>query len=116
MGEAACGEVERLRKAGDGAALRGYVTSALAPAFGSIVENSLRECWAKSWAADPLTFAAGATERAYGHPLLKRPLPWGVHFAGTETESENGHVEGAVQAGERAAEEVAQSIKMGYPS
>ena len=42
----------------------------------------------------------------YGHDLLRRPTGWGVHWAGTETESKSGHVDGAVAAGERVAEEI----------
>ena len=90
--------------------LREYVTATLSAAFGTIVGDKLLECWAVSWADEPRTYAAGATQRDYGHALLKRPLPWGVHFAGTETEAENGHVEGAVLAGERAAQEILASL------
>jgi monoamine oxidase len=38
-------------------------------------------------------------------------VDWGVHFAGTETESQSGHVEGAIMAGERAAREVAKDLE-----
>ena len=57
-----------------------------------------------------LVYMPGAHERRYGDPLLAKPLPWGVHFAGTETSDENGHVEGAIKAGERAAKEVLASL------
>ena len=56
----------------------------------------------------PLT--TGVCVRDYGHPLLRQPLEWGVHFAGTETEAQNGHIEGAIVAGERAAKEIATSL------
>ena len=36
---------------------------------------------------------------------------WGVHFAGTETEAEGGHVEGALKAASRAAKEVIAALK-----
>jgi hypothetical protein len=47
----------------------------------------------------------------YGHPDLKQQTTWGVHFAGTETEAEAGHMEGAVMAGERAAREVLEALE-----
>ena len=47
----------------------------------------------------------------YGHPGLKEPTGWGVHFAGTETEAEAGHMQGAVIAGERAATEVLEALE-----
>ena len=37
---------------------------------------------------------------------LREAAPWGVQFAGTETESKSGHVDGAVAAGERVAREI----------
>jgi len=33
-----------------------------------------------------------------------------MHFAGTETEAESGHMEGAVIAGERVAREVLEEL------
>ena len=57
-----------------------------------------------------LTCAITMTHNNEGAPLLSRPLPWGVHFAGTETSNDNGHVEGAIKAGERAANEVLASL------
>ena len=65
---------------------------------------------AKTWMVDDLTYAAEGRHRDYGHALLREPAPWGVHFAGTETEAQNGHVEGAIRAGERAAAEVLESL------
>ena len=60
---------------------------------------------------DETTYAKAGTHRDYGHPLLRQQTEWGVHFAGTETEAQNGHVEGALAAAERAAAEVADSLE-----
>ena len=110
VGEDVCGKMAELGRPGSEAKLRNFVSAALSPAFGDVVERELLECTVKSWATEPQTYAKGGSHRDYGHALLKKPLPWGVHFAGTETESENGHVEGAVRAGERAAQEVLASL------
>ena len=91
-------------------ALRTLVIEALTPALGDSVATELASVTAKAWIADPLTYSAGGSHRDYGHRLLSRATPWGVHFAGTETEAANGHVEGAILAGERAAEEVRAAL------
>ena len=92
------------------AGARAIVLSALSPAFGAaVVAEQLVDVSAKCWMKDYLTFAPG-TQRDYGAALLRAPTTWGVHWAGTETERANGHVEGAVQAGERAAKEVAAAL------
>lgn len=57
-----------------------------------------------------MTYVSGSHGREYGHKLLKQPTGWGVFFAGTETENLNGHVEGAIVAGRRAAQEVLNSL------
>ena len=92
------------------AALEALVVAALAPAFGPVVKEELLSAAAKTWMVDDLTYAAEGRHRDYGHALLREPAPWGVHFAGTETEAQNGHVEGAIRAGERAAAEVLESL------
>ena len=46
----------------------------------------------------------------YGSQLLRAPTGWGVFWAGSETESFNGHVEGAIVAGKRAVKEVLTSL------
>eukprot|EP00965_Chrysotila_dentata_P096579 3191375-Pleurochrysis_carterae.AAC.2 len=87
------------------------VKAALGSIYGKdVIEAELKSVRHKCWGTDPLTYAASGVNREYGHPLLSRPTEWGVHFAGTETEDEYGHVEGAVAAGQRAAEEVAHSL------
>jgi len=92
-------------------ALAAAVAAALGPAFGhAVVEAQLVHAVAKVWMGDELTYASGGRQREYGHPLLRQPAEWGVHFAGTETEAMSGHVEGAVRAGERAAAEVLQAL------
>jgi monoamine oxidase len=92
----------------DSQRMRKLVLQALGPVFGAkAVDEQLVAVRHHSWQHDPDTFAgAAAAQRDYGHPVLAAPLPYGVHFAATETERENGHVEGAVMAGQRAAEEV----------
>ena len=61
------------------------------------VEEWTRGCPVGSYAPGALT--------AFGH-LMRAPAG-PIHFAGTETASEwNGYMEGAVQAGERAAQEI----------
>jgi monoamine oxidase len=47
----------------------------------------------------------------YGHSLLKMPHMDRVVFSGTETENQNGHIEGAIISGRRAANE-AYSVLM----
>lgn len=98
--------------------LRAMVVESLGPAFGAdLVESELMGVSYKSWIADPLTHvgsadASGGDPRSmYGHPGLKEPTGWGVHFAGTETEAEAGHMQGAVIAGERAATEVLEALE-----
>mmetsp|Transcript_39111 Transcript_39111/g.130701 ORF Transcript_39111/g.130701 Transcript_39111/m.130701 type:complete len:397 (+) Transcript_39111:79-1269(+) len=92
-------------------ALKALVLASLGPAYGTaVIEEQLTHAWVKTWIADDLTFASAGRHREYGHPLLQQATPWGVHFAGTETEPENGHVEGAIAAGERAAKEVIESL------
>ncbi|GMH64823.1 hypothetical protein TrST_g1232 [Triparma strigata] len=46
--------------------------------------------------------------REYGHALLKQVHARRIVFAGTETESESGHMEGAIISGRRAANEAYQ--------
>ena len=94
------------------AALEALVVAALAPAYGPVVKEELVSAVAKTWMVDDLTYAAEGRHRDYGHALLREPAPWGVHFAGTETEAQNGHVEGAIRAGERAAVEVLESLAL----
>ncbi len=69
----------------------------------------------KSWITDPLTYSSGEgrlMHRDYGDRLLREPaLDGRVHFAGTETEAQNGHVEGAVRAGQRAARVVVEGLR-----
>ena len=93
-------------------AVRELVLDALTPIFGEAVRDSLIEVHHKSWQGDKETYVAEASGRNYGHPLLAQPLEWGVHFAGTETEQQNGHAEGAIRAGERAAKEIRVGLSL----
>jgi monoamine oxidase len=102
--------------------LTSKVEKTLVSLYGSVASDQLLSVHHAAWITDPLTYsppnggnigdpeAMGDPRQLYGHPLLRKPLPWGVHFAGTETEAESGHVEGAIKAGERAAEEVAGAL------
>jgi monoamine oxidase len=93
------------------AAARAFVIETLGPAFGrELVESELVSVQQMVWITEPLTFAPAGTHRDYGHPLLRQATPWGLHFAGTETEASNGHVDGAIAAGERVASEVATAL------
>ena len=74
------------------------------------VRKELIDVGGKAWALDPLTYNGDAKGREYGHRLLKERTEWGVFFAGSETEPMNGHVEGAIVAGRRAAREVIESL------
>lgn len=94
----------------DNTALEALVVAALVPTFGPVVKEELVSVTAKSWMVDDLTYAAEGRHQDYGHALLREPAPWGLHFAGTETEARNGHVEGAIRAGERAAAEVLEAL------
>lgn len=103
------------------AGLRAAVARALGALYGeAIVEEQLLTVRHKVWMADSDTYAPpadggceppGDPRASYGHPLLRMPLPWGVHFAGTESERESGHVAGALLAGGRAAREVEKALR-----
>eukprot|EP00656_Telonema_subtile_P017887 TRINITY_DN19644_c0_g1_i1.p3 TRINITY_DN19644_c0_g1~~TRINITY_DN19644_c0_g1_i1.p3 ORF type:complete len:154 (-),score=51.45 TRINITY_DN19644_c0_g1_i1:245-706(-) len=93
----------------DAAELKAVVLQALSPVFGAVVEQSLVAVAHHSWQGDAETYNPAGKHRDYGHALLREPLGV-VHLAGTESERQNGHLEGAVAAGERAATEVAQAL------
>lgn len=63
-----------------------------------------------AWATEEWTYApaakGGADTRAYGLPALRAPVAASLFFAGTETEPEHGHIEGAVRSGFRVAKDV----------
>mmetsp|Transcript_35333 Transcript_35333/g.75295 ORF Transcript_35333/g.75295 Transcript_35333/m.75295 type:complete len:446 (-) Transcript_35333:523-1860(-) len=72
----------------------------------------------KSWQDEPWT-AAGLENRSrgkFGHPDLRRIKDGSIIFAGSETEPEEGHLEGAVMSGNRAAIEVFEllGVKSGF--
>jgi monoamine oxidase len=100
--------------------LRESVITALGQLYGDekLVRSSLVGVSHKAWMGDEHTFAPppnGGESRSdpragYGHPQLRTPLEWGVHFAGTESEAESGHVAGAILSGERVAKEVADAL------
>ena len=105
--------------------LRAAVVAALGQVFGArLVAEQLLSVSHKCWMADRDTYApppeggepGGDPRRRYGDEWLRTPTPWGVHFAGTESEAEAGHVAGALRAGKRAAREVAAAMPGGAPS
>lgn len=102
------------------AALRSKVISALGALYGEeLVREQLLTVAVKVWMVDPDTYAPspdgieppGDPRSSYGHPNLRTPTTWGVHFAGTESEGHSGHVAGAILAGERAAREVVSALE-----
>ena len=110
FGVNACGKVGQMLE-GDNELLKKFVIKSLGPAFGGekIIQEKLVAVNGKSWATDKLTYAPDASSRNYGHPLLRQKFG-GIFFAGSETERMNGHVEGAIIAGQRAAKEVLESL------
>ncbi len=76
------------------------------------IEQELQKSFVQSWAEDP--FARGAFtvfhpgEMARFVPVIGRAEGW-VHFAGEHTAPWNGWMEGALQSGERAAQEILQT-------
>jgi monoamine oxidase len=120
FGKAACSRLDSYGPHADAAtgrsppALRAAVAAELADVFGAeTIEEQLLEVYHQAWMGEPLTWddgdggSDGDPRSLYGHPLLREPTGWGVHWAGTETERMSGHVDGAVAAGERVAEEIA---------
>ena len=100
--------------------VRSQVTSVVTSLWGAEAAALIVNVTHKTWTNDAFTYAPpppassesrGDPRRLYGHALLKKPLPWGVLFCGTETEAEAGHVEGAILAGERAAEEALAGLR-----
>ncbi|KAL1518684.1 hypothetical protein AB1Y20_002971 [Prymnesium parvum] len=97
-----------------------WIQSELAAIYGEKASSELESVHYKLWRSDPFAFGttAGATDKGdprakYGNLALKQPTEWGVHFAGTETEHEYGHCEGAIISGLRAASEVAGALQGG---
>jgi monoamine oxidase len=85
--------------------------------FGARAADPLRY-FERDWSGDPNTndevvWVRDALE--YGHPAFRRPLFGGrVVWAGTETATEGGgHMEGAIQAGQRAARLVLERSSAG---
>lgn len=81
-------------------------------------EEGCRVQWT-AWAAEEWTATAQPAHLPIGAAILRQslPPPFGrrLVLAGTETEAENGHMEGAVRSGERAARVVAAVLR-GEPS
>jgi monoamine oxidase len=126
FGAAACERLLRFGAHADpktgrsGDALRAAVKKDLGSVFGeAVVDENLVAVYHQAWTGEEHTWHDGDggalargddPRRLYGHPALRKIAPWGVHFAGTETESKSGHVDGAVAAGERAASEIKSAL------
>lgn len=92
------------------AEVRRAVLTQLVEVFGSQAESELQHIQYTNWLDEQWTTAQddgkGAQTRGFGDPSLRRPLFEGcLIFAGTETEQEQGHMEGAVRSGQRAAKQ-----------
>lgn len=86
----------------------------LAGSFGEAALDPL-EYFVQDWPGDPWSrggpvgFAAPGALLSYG-PALRQPIG-PLHWAGTETATYwNGYMEGAVQSGDRAAQEVMAAL------
>jgi len=86
----------------------------LAGSFGEAALDPL-EYFVQDWPGDPWSrggpvgFAAPGVLLSYG-PALRQPIG-PLHWAGTETATYwNGYMEGAVQSGDRAAQEVMAAL------
>ena len=80
--------------------IRSHVTNLVRTLWGPDAAALIVNVTHKTWTNDRLTHTpppAGSAQSRdprsmYGHALLKRALPWGVLFCGTETEALGGHV------------------------
>lgn len=124
FGKAACDRLDAYGPHEDPAiglsnhALKAAVADDLSKVFGvDVISFQLINVYHTSWRNDPRTYDrgdedplnpayAGDPRSGYGDLLLREEVEGGVHFAGTETENAAGHVDGAVMAGERVAEEI----------
>jgi monoamine oxidase len=126
FGKNACGKLQSFGAHADAETGRSNeklteaVRRELASAFGEeVIEEQLVAVYHQAWTSEKYTWDDGDDgklasgedpRRLYGHPSLKKIAEWGVHFAGTETESKSGHVDGAVAAGLRVAKEIKDAI------
>ena len=79
--------------------------------FGSEAESRMTRYIEKSWAADPWSrgcYGGVCPPGAIvGYPDVVRKPAGRIHWAGTETATEwGGYMSGAIQSGQRAADEV----------
>ena len=105
--------------AGDVATARAALLPQLVALFGPAAAEPAHIEF-KSWRHDPMTSSPPSGGRAarraaavpFGHPLVREPHGGGrVVFSGTETApGENGHLNGAVIAGIRAASEAVRAL------
>lgn len=95
--------------------VRNSVIGQLESLFGPQVESEMISISFKNWMDDewvtPRNFVPPKSSLGFGHPLLREPLFDGrVILSGTETETEHGHMEGAVRSGNRAAKMVLEKF------
>ena len=120
--------------------LRDAARAELGRRFGAeVVDECLLDVYHQSWITEPMTWhdgdggamnAGNDPRRMYGAAALREAVAFdggfeegdrsggsvafafagGWHFAGTETEAASGHVEGAVLAGERVAQEIEAAL------
>jgi monoamine oxidase len=66
--------------------------------------------WSRERYTSPRAPSPRASSSTYGHPLLQQPVAGRLHWASTETATRHaGHLEGALQAGGRAARAILDS-------
>ncbi len=93
---------------------RHAVLEQLAELFGPAASRP-QQLLITDWGREPWTSPPGVHRLSdyglFGHPVYRRPALGGrLHWASTETASDHaGHVEGALQAGHRAAHDILQS-------
>jgi len=109
------GDEGRLWMARDAGARRAAILACLAGYFGERAAHPT-EYVEQNWAAEEYSrgcyagYMPPGVWTAYG-PALREPLDR-LHWAGTETATVwNGYMDGAVQSGQRAAEEVLVALK-----
>ena len=90
------------------------IVNALVPAFGEEIRDYVsyheHDWGADDWSRGCVTVFSTGAWTSYG-PALREPVGR-IHWAGTETATEfPGQMEGAVRAGERAADEVLSELR-----
>jgi monoamine oxidase len=100
--------------------VRELVLPQLVDIYGEAARTQLKGFMHKNWREEPMTFVENVSSdiirappptHAFGSPGLRNSLWKGrLIFSGTETEREDGHMEGAVMSGLRAARQVIEAL------